>query len=451
MKHLTLQELGKIIRKVRKDRGLRLEDLADDNISPATVSNIERGIAHVSPEKISYLLQKLNLSEHQLSEIVLQEEKDLHQLKLSFLMISTLCELGYADEALAMLQGIQLKENHPFTAKVYYYKGCCLYEKKKWKQAERTFLQSLHYAKQNQTDPDESNLEAACYLHLGLCQYHQNNYEQALAYLDHGLKAYNENSSHHHIQQQLYLNKIECLKKLHRITEGNQLLQEIWGSIQHTATDIQTTIHFYILRSEFAQKAGLFDEAINYATDGIKIASRNKQLNQLLNLWTILGNLYMMSGQWSLSESCFQMVIHKKNKIASNNKPLSAYLQLGILYMKQKQYQKAYQLLQTALHYSDPSRYSKEFSLSLLIMGDLCMKLGKHDEALYYFQKGQKITEKNEDQTRELSFWLRLAQYWEGKDNHKFQNCIENIYRLKKQQIISIHRHDPLNESNPFL
>jgi transcriptional regulator with XRE-family HTH domain len=40
-----IQELGAIIGKIRKEKGWRLEDLADENISPATISNIERGVA----------------------------------------------------------------------------------------------------------------------------------------------------------------------------------------------------------------------------------------------------------------------------------------------------------------------------------------------------------------------------------------------------------------------
>lgn len=47
-----LTEIGHIIRMVRKSRGLRLEDLADENISPATISNVERGVAHVKQEKV---------------------------------------------------------------------------------------------------------------------------------------------------------------------------------------------------------------------------------------------------------------------------------------------------------------------------------------------------------------------------------------------------------------
>lgn len=55
---IGIAEIGEVIRKKRKEQGLRLEDLADNNISPATISNIERGINHVNVHKIMYLLKK---------------------------------------------------------------------------------------------------------------------------------------------------------------------------------------------------------------------------------------------------------------------------------------------------------------------------------------------------------------------------------------------------------
>ena len=61
MNNLDLAQTGELIRKILKERGLRLEDLADENISPATISNIERGIPHVHVDKIRYLLNKLDL------------------------------------------------------------------------------------------------------------------------------------------------------------------------------------------------------------------------------------------------------------------------------------------------------------------------------------------------------------------------------------------------------
>lgn len=36
MSEFDILQIGSLIRKVRKERGLRLEDIADDNISPAS-------------------------------------------------------------------------------------------------------------------------------------------------------------------------------------------------------------------------------------------------------------------------------------------------------------------------------------------------------------------------------------------------------------------------------
>ncbi|MFD1428389.1 helix-turn-helix domain-containing protein [Kroppenstedtia sanguinis] len=57
-----ISEIGELIRRFRKLKGLRLEDLADENISPATISNVERGVSHVRQDKMFYLLEKLGIS-----------------------------------------------------------------------------------------------------------------------------------------------------------------------------------------------------------------------------------------------------------------------------------------------------------------------------------------------------------------------------------------------------
>lgn len=61
-------ELGKWIRQQRRERGLRLEDLAGVGLSVATISNIERGIPRVRPKKFALLLKKLKLGEKGLAE-----------------------------------------------------------------------------------------------------------------------------------------------------------------------------------------------------------------------------------------------------------------------------------------------------------------------------------------------------------------------------------------------
>ncbi len=62
MSPFTINGLGEVIRKIRKQRGLRLNDLNDENISQATISNIERGLPpHIHTNKVQYLLEKLEI------------------------------------------------------------------------------------------------------------------------------------------------------------------------------------------------------------------------------------------------------------------------------------------------------------------------------------------------------------------------------------------------------
>lgn len=48
-------QIGELLRKRRKELGLRLEDLADDFISPSTISNIERGLLMSMKKKCGIL------------------------------------------------------------------------------------------------------------------------------------------------------------------------------------------------------------------------------------------------------------------------------------------------------------------------------------------------------------------------------------------------------------
>lgn len=442
MRKLTLQEIGEMIRNIRKERGLRLEDLADHNISPATVSNIERGIAHVSPEKVSYLLKKLNLSEQHLPKMMVKKQQDLENLKFCFLLISTLNEIGLPDEALAQLDQLKLSDKHPFIAQVHYYKGKSLLHKKKWKQAERAFSHALHFSQQKTIK--EPNIEAACYLYLGHTSYQQKNLEQALQYIEHGINVFTENEGEPQMKYLLYLNKITYLKQSNRITESYLLIKKIWKSI-HSIHDIRTLISFYLLRAELAQKTGLFEEAIQIATTGIKIAKRNQQFMEMFDLWTILGETYLNLDQWERSRSCFKMAIRREKDISNPKKLSSVYLHLSILNIKQKDLQNAYSTLHSALQYATQASHVHQLTHCYLLLGDLCFSMNKTEEGMTHCQKGLEIAEKHHLKSREYQFWLTLAKHWEHQDEEAFFKCLKNLYRLQKDQI---HLMENVNDKN---
>lgn len=55
--HLPLDKIGPILRKKRMELGLRIHDLADEQISRSTISNAERGLPIVTETMYLYLAE----------------------------------------------------------------------------------------------------------------------------------------------------------------------------------------------------------------------------------------------------------------------------------------------------------------------------------------------------------------------------------------------------------
>lgn len=430
MKTLALHEIGEVIRKVRKERGLRLEDLADENISPATVSNIERGVAHVSPEKISYLLEKLDLPMNKLPEMLMKEQTQLKKVKFQLLTVATLRQIGLVDEALRQLEEIVLDDSHPYIAHAYYYKGNCYMSKKKWRQAERALYNALRLSQQNPYK--EHNMEAASYLLLSLSSYYQNQMEQALSFTDNGLEAFIEDGENQHIKVLLYRNKGIYLHRLGRITEGMRLVQEIWPEIRNIS-DVGTLLGFYWLRAEFSRLIGLYEESIEYAEEGIEIARRNKLYDSMCDLWIVLGSAYTATKEWSMAETSFKMALKLEEKHTEEQRVTKVYNRLGLLYMKQNKMDEATEALQKALQYGEKYNDTKHLSNSLLTIGDLSYSAGNREEAISFYKKAIQLSQKHGYKEKEYKAWFSLARCYDGINEQEFQNCMRNMYNVKKE------------------
>ncbi|SDX57730.1 Helix-turn-helix [Marininema mesophilum] len=112
MHSFDIHRIGEVIRKARKENGFRIEDLADEKISVATISNIERGVPHVRIEKIMYLLNKLGMDASDLPKM-LEDHKDmLQELKVELVALEGLIDAGQCKEALTFLKQYELSDEH---------------------------------------------------------------------------------------------------------------------------------------------------------------------------------------------------------------------------------------------------------------------------------------------------------------------------------------------------
>lgn len=78
-------ELGSFLRSVRKGLKKTISQMADEHISTATISNLETGRKFVSPEKIDYYCQKLNVNPNEIPNnlIKAQQQKKRTSQKLN--------------------------------------------------------------------------------------------------------------------------------------------------------------------------------------------------------------------------------------------------------------------------------------------------------------------------------------------------------------------------------
>ena len=133
------EQIGVTLRAERKKLGQSCEVIAPDvGISHSTISLIERGFPNVSEEIIIKYASYFGLSKELLnveSEVERKERIIRSNLdRLEKLIIAD------ADSALKKLEELNLEENieelPSFSPFIYFYRGLCNTEKKKWKTAD---------------------------------------------------------------------------------------------------------------------------------------------------------------------------------------------------------------------------------------------------------------------------------------------------------------------------
>lgn len=438
---IPLQEMGEVIRRVRKERGLRLEDLADENISPATVSNIERGVAHVSPEKITYLLEKLNIPIQKLPEILEKEQQDLQELFVQLQMVSTLHEVGRLDEALQILDQLPIDDHHPLMGQVYYYKGKCYFSKKKYRQAERTFYNAIRSIQQS--GERENNIESATYLMLGLMSYQQNDLFQALTYTNQGLKTWVLEGERIHIRHLLLRNKGICLQRLGHVAEGMQLMKEIWHEIEQVDT-VETKLAFYWLRADFSKRSGFIDEASFFTMQGITLARRNNKLQSLFDFWTLLGAIYLEQKKYHLSAQALETAKKLRGHFPDDARLAGVYTQFGLLSLMNGKLVESYEYFQEAISISEKFQDASRLISNLSVMGEICRKRNLVSEAIIYLQKAVSLAEKYRYREKEAKIWMQLASCHEGINDEEFIHCMRKAFLTQqmKQETYNTLLHD---------
>ncbi|MFC4075208.1 helix-turn-helix domain-containing protein [Salinithrix halophila] len=428
MATLGINEMGSVIRKVRKERGLRLEDLADDNISPATISNLERGVPTVNPKKAIYLLNKLGIDVDQVPELLMEEKKRLKDMEFLIQLVQLKMEIGQLDEALSMLEQIDVEDKDPYSAVIHYLKGMCFRRKQKIEKAERSLYKGIQVAS---TKADKSNIEAACFAELSLCTYAYNDMERAISFTDSGIDAFVSDGDHQYIWFALHANKAIYLERLGRVAESMKIVEDIWPSFDKI-DNINVFLTFYWLRSELLGRLQLYEDSLRYAIEGLDIARRNQHFSSIATLSTVSGSVYAKIKDFEKAKHYFDVALSCKDHI-TGRQLTTIYIQLSRLYKEQGKVEDALANAEKAVQNGDKHNDAPRLMEALFVMGDLHFDNKKKNEAIGFYERAWDIARNFSNKEKEYKALFSLAKCWHNVDEKEFHKYMYNMYQVQEQ------------------
>ncbi|TCS95460.1 helix-turn-helix domain-containing protein [Hazenella coriacea] len=353
-------KLGQFIRKIRKERGMTLDDLCDDYIPRSTLSSIERGQTQNST-KVRYILKKLDI---QISDLTEREKKEAEDRQLELMIIENQINSD-PKKALKRLSELPTEYEGPL---LDFLKGMCYYRSKQIDKSVKLFSKSLEKLEKS-IDPDQANLKSSCLNYLSIVEFqYYNNKEKALRYIDDALNHFELNNKRRYLHTNLLINKAIYLRSLGRAEEALKALDEI--EFQSFDINIETVISLYDLRAKLKWKIQLYDEAASYAKQGLEIARINYNYERQVELYNTLSDIYTEKGSLDHAKKCLLAAIDLKDKISRRHwLLLNSYLKLGIVFFNQKKYDLSITILEKAKEIADNSNDMVKYTQILLYIG----------------------------------------------------------------------------------
>jgi tetratricopeptide (TPR) repeat protein len=424
MEPFPMAEVGEIIRKTRKERGLRLEDLADEQISTATISNIERGVPHVSKERALYLLQKLNIDTEHLPALLEEEKQALERLQDRLFYIECL-GTSNPEKALRKLDELDIDDGHLYAPTLYYLKGKFLAVEKQWAKAKHNLKQAIHLAT---TKPihRELNTEAASYLELGFCAYKTNNLDIALSYTRKGLNVFNLNGNKKYSRYTFIYNIAIYLERLGRISESLELVLSIWDH-RKEIFDKNILLGLYWLRAELSRKSRLFKDAIQYSKEGLEIARLNNDYMTMFTLWNVLGSVYMTKKDLAWAKECLMAALDLVENIDPPNLVSTVYRRLGVLYISERKVNLAEEMLHKAVEISEQANDMPRLLPTLIVLGDLYQTKGEEEKAHSTYERVLTMAKQHGYRKLQSVALLRLPDFWKAENMALYFDHIDEM------------------------
>lgn len=285
----------------------------------------------------------------------------------------------------------------------------------------------------------KDNIVTACYTELARCSYSQNKLDLALKFAELRLENFDETKEKKGIKYRLLGNKTLYLLKTSQDDQASRLLDKVWSEVEKLdhSYDDYPVLNLYKFRSSILRDQGMFKEALECCHKGTQIArSRgNNRIGLYLDFLIISGSIFLKKKKYSRSFDRFLLTLDSDPNFRSPRRHVDAHTYLGILFNSQKNWDQATRHLEEAIKIEqenpDPYRLAK----ALIVRGNVYLLQNQFTEAIPYYEKAAKISEKYGYKQRQHTALLKLADCFDNLDDKKerLRDCVEVMYHLHKE------------------
>lgn len=426
--NMDTYKIGSILRQKRKEAGKTLNEVADDFISPTTISTIERG---GSSRKTPYLAEMwgVNLDEQ---NTFAEDEGGIEKRVQNRLAIAeTIIDLSNPDTGLKKLKEIQLSPNDPFVPLVCYLKGKCYFRKKKWNKAKPHFKKAVGISPQE----DPLNIASASLNELSAIAYFQNNLDEAVSLTQEGIDSFCPEGERQYYKYMMMANKAIYLEKLDRNEDAMKLIADLWDKL-HEIKSLDVLLNLYELKATIFTKRKMYHEAIELLRDCIETARINRFHQRAFSSWVKLGTIYVELSEWEEAEDCFLAALYIKENVSHHDSYIlsEAYIELSSLYVKQEKWAQAEEMLEKALRLSKKHDDKLNLIKVLLIKGDIYRLQMMYVDAIIPYEESLKLSKECNYLHMEEETLHKMAACLKKTDQTRFQSCVQNIFKLSHRE-----------------
>lgn len=432
-------EIGALLLRIRKESKLTQEQLAKKaSVSSSTVSNVENAKGkRASHETIQRLFAAAGVKWKNILFLLKKEaNKNDHfrqMIRLKLISIENHIDYGYLSEGKKELKQIEVElKDHPLLAVVHYLKGKYFFRRGKeyWNKAHSCFQDAISTAHQFPS-LRSLNVVAASFYELSRIYSRSNNYQEAIARVEEGLRDFDPKGERQSTRHVLLVSKVIYLEKLERISEAKVVLDELRQ--YEGEMDTETKLNMYQSEVNLLHREKFYDQAIQRAEQAIDISRREKNYDRSFEAWTTLGRIYKDTGDLKMAKVCFETAAQWENRIKETNMVAYNATELGKLYCQIADLPIAQSYLENAVVLSKKANdVFYEFE-ALNALSELWIQHNQVDQGICILEKACTLAHKHGLHTQEKNAALKLAEFYKDKDKNKYQDFLTRFHEISVQ------------------